>query len=72
MSAVAVHLIPAVYAPRELVHGDTFHIIVRGLAAKDGMVLSQGDVWGADVVLQSRELRRTTPARALTYAHTWR
>lgn len=67
VSAVAVHLVPAVYAPKELVHGDEFSIVVRGVAAKDGRILTQGDTWGDDIILASSEFRRATPARALTY-----
>lgn len=67
VSAVAVHLVPAVYAPKELVHGDEFSIVVRGVAAKEGKILTQGDTWGDDIILASSEFRRATPARALTY-----
>ncbi len=67
ITSVALLLKAAIYPPMETIDGTTFHVIVRGVAIKDMMVKCSGMVWGLDMVLANKELRRLSPAIALTY-----
>lgn len=67
MAAISVSLTPAVYSPQELITAHSLHIIMRGLAARHSRILTRGDVWGEDMILQRRDLMNTTRVRAVTY-----
>lgn len=64
---VAMRMVPRVYAPRELIRGDILHIVHKGLAVKEGRVVTKGGVWGADMILANPLYTSPSPARALTY-----
>lgn len=67
LSAIAVTLQASVYAPKETVTGFKLHIVMRGVAAQQGRIITRGDVWGEDMILEARHLARVRPVRALTY-----
>jgi Ca2+-binding EF-hand superfamily protein len=67
ITSVALLLRAAIYPPMETIDGTTFHVVVRGVAIKDMMVKCSGMIWGLDMVLANKELRRLSPAIALTY-----
>jgi len=67
---IARCLTTMVYAPREEVFRErTLFIIRRGICARKGKVLSVGDAWGFDMLLENEHLRDTTFTRALSYLH---
>lgn len=62
------------YAPRERLSPDKLTILMRGVAAKAGIILTYqgGQVgkhpfWGEDIILTAQSLRDRKPAAALTY-----
>ena len=57
----------AVYAPREKIPADRLNILVRGVAAKAGNILTPICVWGEDIIVSARALRDKRFASALTY-----
>lgn len=67
LSAIAVSLRASVYAPSEVITGYELHIVMRGVAGQQGRIVTRGNVWGEDMILEARHLRRVTPVRALTY-----
>lgn len=62
------------FAPRERLSTDRLNILMRGVAARAGKIMTnQGNVedmphWGHDIILRSNALRDRRPAAALTYA----
>ena len=58
------------YAPREKIPSEKLNIIMRGVAAKAGNILTYGDHWGEDMIVSSRALRDLRHASALTYVET--
>lgn len=67
LSAIAVTLQASVYAPKEIVTGFKLHIVMRGVAGQQGRIITRGNVWGEDMILEARHLARVKPVRALTY-----
>ena len=67
LSAIAVSLQASVYAPQEIVTGFKLHIVMRGVAGQQGRIITRGNVWGEDMILEARHLARVRPVRALTY-----
>lgn len=57
----------AVYAPREKVPSDRLNILMRGVAAKAGNILTPITFWGEDIIVTSKALRDKRNASALTY-----
>merc|ERR1711865_81487 len=55
------------YAPREKIPSEDLNIVMRGVAAKAGNILTNGDHWGEDMIVSSRALRDLRHASALTY-----
>ena len=61
------------YAPRERLQTDRLTILMRGVAAKGGVILTntgvQGNLphWGEDIILNAEALKDRKPAAALTY-----
>lgn len=55
------------YAPREKIPSEKLNIVMRGVAAKAGNILTYGDHWGEDMIVSSRALRDLRNASALTY-----
>ena len=55
------------YAPREKIPSLKLCIVMRGVAAKGGNILTVGDHWGEDMIVSSVALRDTRHASALTY-----
>jgi len=61
------------FAPRERLSTDRLNILMRGVAARAGKIMTnQGNVedmphWGHDIILRSNALRDRRPAAALTY-----
>jgi hypothetical protein len=51
----------------EMITGETFHVVARGVVIKDMKILCSGMVWGLDMILTNKTLRRMRPAIALTY-----
>lgn len=66
---IALAMVPAVYAPEEWIDVTDLHVIVKGVGVQGFKVMMQGGVWGDDMILNNRQLRNLTPARALTYLH---
>jgi Ca2+-binding EF-hand superfamily protein len=70
VTSIALNLKPEIYPPTEMISGETFHVISRGIAIKDMRVFCGGMVWGLDMILANRQLRRMKPAIALTFLET--
>ena len=75
---LAVRLQRAGYAPREKIQGSKLNILMRGVAAKAGNILTPVStavgvenagncLWGEDVIITAPALRDQRPASALTY-----
>ena len=64
VTSIALNLKPEIYPPTEMISGETFHVISRGIAIKDMRVYCGGMVWGLDMILANRKLRRMKPAIA--------
>jgi hypothetical protein len=64
---LAVRLARSGYAPREKLVTRDLCILVRGVAAKAGNILTPPNHWGEDVIVSSHALRDLRPASALTY-----
>jgi len=64
---VAVKMGRAGYAPREKVPASSLHIVMRGVAAKAGSILTQGAHWGEDMIVSAVTLRDLRHASALSY-----
>jgi len=58
----------AVYAPREKVPAIGLNILMRGVCAKAGNILTPISTWGEDVIVTAPALRDKRSASALTYA----
>ena len=52
MTSIALNLKPEIYPPTEMIPGETFHVISRGIAIKDMRVFC-GMVWGLDMILSN-------------------
>jgi len=57
----------AVFAPREKVPAIGLNILMRGVAAKSGNILTPITTWGEDVIVTSQALRDSRTASALTF-----
>jgi CRP-like cAMP-binding protein len=68
VASIALALEPELYAPKETILGNELRVLVRGVAVKDACIYTRGCVWGIDIILQSKRLKRSGVARALTYA----
>jgi len=55
------------YAPREKIPSVKLCIVMRGVAAKAGNILTVSDHWGEDMIVSSQALRDMRHASALTY-----
>ena len=61
------------YAPRERLSVDKLNILMRGVAAKGGKIMTNHNDgstlphWGDDIILDANALRDRKPAAALTY-----
>ena len=64
---LATKLGRAGYAPREKISSMKLNILMRGVAAKAGNILTPSMYWGDDVIVTSLALRDLRPASALTY-----
>jgi len=64
---LALRLARVGYAPREKVSSIKLTILMRGVAAKAGNILTPSSHWGDDVIVSSLALRDMRPASALTY-----
>jgi len=65
------HLTVMVFAPNEEVYRErTLFIVRRGVAALDGRILVNGDIWGEDMLLSNPYLRELKRARSLSYLET--
>ena len=58
---------PRGYAQREVVWSSNLHVIHVGMAAVDGVIKLRGQAWNEDMIVASAELRRRSPACALTF-----
>lgn len=54
------------FAPREKILPDKLNIITRGVAAKAGMILVEGDYFG-DIIVSTPSLRDMRPVQSLSY-----
>ena len=54
------------YAPREKIPVGQLNILVRGVAAKSGNILTPITTWGEDIIVTSPQLREKKAASALT------
>jgi len=63
--AMAMHL--RVLAPGEVAPLRHLYVVQRGVVLWGGRVLSQGMVWGDDILLQNKELFLPFPAKAMSY-----
>ena len=57
----------AVFAPREKIEANRLHILMRGVAAKAGNILTPISAWGEDIIVNAVALRDKRMASALTY-----
>ena len=66
---LAMHLKREAMPPREKASSINLSILLRGVAAKSGNVLTPGPraYWGEDMIVSSRALRDLRPASTLTY-----
>jgi len=64
---LALQIERAVYAPREKVPPLGLNILMRGVCAKAGTILTPISTWGEDVVVSAVVLRDTRAVSALTY-----
>jgi hypothetical protein len=64
---LAVEMMREGFAPREKIPSEKLCIVMRGVAAKAGNILTNGDYWGEDMIVSSRALRDMRHASALTY-----
>ena len=64
---LAVKIDRAGYAPREKVPTLKLNVLMRGVAAKSGNILTYGAHWGEDMIIYSLALRDMRPISALTY-----
>jgi hypothetical protein len=64
---LSMQLARCVYAPREKVPAIGLNILLRGVAAKAGNILTPISAWGEDVIVTAAPLRDTRTASALTY-----
>ena len=55
------------YAPREKIPVGQLNILVRGVAAKSGNILTPITTWGEDIIVTSPQLREKKAASALTF-----
>ena len=55
------------FAPKEKVSAQKLNILMRGVAAKSGNILTYGQHWGEDIIVSAPALRDMRPASALTY-----
>ena len=67
VTSLAMLMRPEIYPPMEMFTGETFHVVARGVVIKDMKILCSGMVWGLDMILTNKTLRRMRPAIALTY-----
>ena len=67
LRSIAVFLSSMVYPPEELIPGNYFHMVMRGVAIKDNKVHISGSWWGEDMIVTDLRLRRTEPGRAMTF-----
>lgn len=67
IASIALAFELACYAQQEVIAGDQFHVVNRGVVVRGFKVLSSGMVWGIDAILTSDRLRDLSPARALTF-----
>jgi len=68
IAQIAVALRARVCSQGETLRSDaTLRVLVRGLAGQTGKVLSAGDVWGEDFILETRSLRIDTLTACLTF-----
>jgi hypothetical protein len=64
---LAVKLGRSGYAPREKISGTSLNILLRGVAAKAGNILTPVTTWGEDIIVTTLALRDRRTASALTY-----
>jgi len=64
---LAMKMVREGYAPRERIPSEKLCIVMRGVAAKAGNILTYGDHWGEDMIVTSRALRDLRVASALTF-----
>ena len=55
------------YAPREKIPVGQLNILMRGVAAKSGNIMTPVTTWGEDIIVTSLALREKKPASALTF-----
>ena len=72
LESLALALKPALYPTGELVNGEYFTIVTRGVAIKAMQVIISGGFWGSDLILNNRALRSLAPARTLTFLECYR
>jgi len=65
--ALAVKVVRACFAPREQISSLRLNILMRGVAAKAGYILTEGSYWGEDIIITSPALRDLRSASALSY-----
>eukprot|EP00747_Dinoflagellata_sp_TGD_P043466 gnl/TRDRNA2_/TRDRNA2_142713_c3_seq1.p1 gnl/TRDRNA2_/TRDRNA2_142713_c3~~gnl/TRDRNA2_/TRDRNA2_142713_c3_seq1.p1 ORF type:complete len:310 (-),score=39.43 gnl/TRDRNA2_/TRDRNA2_142713_c3_seq1:54-983(-) len=64
--SLALHLGSSVFAPQEQIAlHRTLFMVQRGIAARNGRVLTPGDHWGADMILNDKTLVDRSWARSL-------
>jgi len=64
---LALLLKVVLFAPSEIVPGGAFYIVHRGVAMWGGYVLTRGNAWGSDLMIQSPKLRCNWTARAICF-----
>ena len=50
VTSLAMLMRPEIYPPMEMITGETFHVVARGVVIKDMKILCSGMVWGLDMI----------------------
>jgi len=68
---LSLSIVPVIFVPSELAPHGFLYVVHRGIALYGGKVLTAGDVWGEDLILNNVDLRSKWCARAMNYLETF-
>jgi hypothetical protein len=57
-TTLALSLQPSIFGPAELIPDANLHVVLRGVVIKDTRIITRGQVWGTDVIIQARRAAR--------------
>ena len=67
LAQVTMSMLPAVFAPKEVIRSSALHVVYSGMAIYGGAIVTENGVWGEDMLLAAAQLRDRSFARAITY-----